>query len=189
MHVYLMRHGQTNYNVLGLCNDDPTEDVRLTQLGVEQSERAAEQLKDVSIDMIITSELPRTRQTAEIVNRGHGAQVRQHPAINDLRTGFNGRPSREHQRAIAGDRLHTRPPGGESLLEHRRRVLSFLDWLKGTGRESVLVVAHEETLRVCVAYFRGFSDDGMLNITVGNCQIFHFELDPTPLTPSAPSPG
>lgn len=180
MHVYLMRHGQTNYNVQGLCNDDPTEDVHLTRIGIEQSEQAAEQLKDISIDLIVTSELPRTRQTAEIVNRHHGVPIVEHPAINDLRTGFNGRPSTEHQQAIAGDRLRTKPPGGESLLDHKQRVLGFVEWLKGLRQDSVLVIAHEETLRVCVAYFRGFSDEGMLGIPVGNCQIFHFEFHPNP---------
>ncbi len=178
MHVYLMRHGQTNYNVQGLCNDDPAEDVHLTAAGIEQSEQAAEQLKDISIDLIVTSELPRTRQTAQIVNRHHGVKILQHPAINDLHTGFNGRPSAEHQQTIVQDRLRTKPPGGESLLEHKQRVLTFIDWLKGVGQHTVLVVAHEETLRVCVAYFRGFSDEGMLGIPVGNCQIFHFELPP-----------
>jgi len=175
-----MRHGQTNYNVLGLCNDDLAEDVHLTPAGIEQSEQAAEQLKDISIDLIVTSELPRTRQTAQIVNRHHGVKILQHPAINDLHTGFNGRPSVEHQQTIVQDRLRTRPPGGESLLEHKQRVLTFIDWLKGVGQHTVLVVAHEETLRVCVAYFRGFSDEGMLSIPVGNCQIFHFELPPNP---------
>ncbi len=36
MKTYFMRHGQTNYNVLGLCNDDPARPVHLTDLGIEQ---------------------------------------------------------------------------------------------------------------------------------------------------------
>ncbi len=37
MNLYLARHGRTNYNDLGLCNADPTVDVHLTALGIEQA--------------------------------------------------------------------------------------------------------------------------------------------------------
>ena len=34
MQLYLTRHGETNYNVLGLANDDPAADVHLTARGI-----------------------------------------------------------------------------------------------------------------------------------------------------------
>ncbi len=68
-----MRHGKTNYNILRLCNDDPKREVHLTEKGSTQAEDAANKLKNVPIVRIIVSELPRTRQTAEIVNQYHPA--------------------------------------------------------------------------------------------------------------------
>lgn len=62
------------------------------------------------------SELPRTRQTAEIINQYHGAEIVVHPAINDIVTGLNNRPTAEHRRAIAHDPLHAKPPGGRIHL-------------------------------------------------------------------------
>lgn len=74
MKLLLMRHGQTNYNRLGLCNDDPRDAVYLTDLGRRQALAAAVALRAARLEHIFVSELPRTRQTAEIVNRrvSHG---------------------------------------------------------------------------------------------------------------------
>ncbi len=178
MQVYFTRHGETNYNALGLCNDDPATDAHLTALGASQAEQAAQALKNASLELIVVSELPRTRQTAEIINRHHGAEILVHPAINDIVTGFNNRPAVEHRRAIAHDPLHAKPPGGESILEHKRRVLPFIDWLATRDHNTVLVVSHEEPLRVCIARLRGLPDREMLDIKVENCEIVPFDLSP-----------
>lgn len=174
--VYLLRHGQTNYNVLGLCNDRPTSDVRLTALGREQAESAGARLRGVRLDRILTSELPRTRETAEIVNRDRGVPVAAHPDLNDWRTGLDGRPVAELYAAIAGDPLHTRLDGGESLAEHRARVFRFFDWLRTQPDDAVLVVAHEETLRAACAYFRRLTDDAMLALRFVNGELLEFDL-------------
>lgn len=177
MNLYVMRHGRTNYNGLGLCNDDPNADVHLDDTGRQQARAAAEQLRDVHLDRIIVSPLPRTRQTAEIVNRHHGAPIEVHPAIADIRSGFDGRAVSEYFAAIAHDPLNARANDGESLLEHKQRVLDFIDWLRQQQDGNVLVVAHEETLRVFVAYFEGgVPDQRLRDIPIGNCEIRHYEV-------------
>jgi len=96
-----MRHGQSDYNVRALCNDDPRREVGLTALGVRQVEAAAERLREVPLGRILVSELPRTRRSAEIVNRYHHVPIETHAAINDIRSGFDGRPVTDYLRAIA----------------------------------------------------------------------------------------
>ena len=170
MKLYVMRHGRTNYNELGLCNDDPDADVHLNETGKRQAQAAAEQLRDATIDRIIVSPLQRTRQTAEIVNQYHQAPIEVHPDIIDIRSGFDGKAVDEYFAAIAYDPLNARVNGGESLLDHKQRVLGFIDWLQGQPSANILVVAHEETLRVFVAYFEGnVSDAGLRDIHIGNC--------------------
>lgn len=180
MQAYFMRHGQTNYNVLGLCNDDPTKNVHLTALGRQQAQTAAQQLTSVPLDQIIVSELPRTRQTAEIVNdyRQQQVPIQIHPAINDIRTGFDSCPVTEYFAAVGTHRLQQRPPGGESLLDYQARVWRFLDWLPQQPWQTVLVVAHEETLRVVMARYRGLADTVMENLVIGNCELVDFTLMP-----------
>jgi len=176
MQLFFMRHGQTNYNLLGLCNADPTRDVHLTDAGRRQAQKAAEKLKDKKLDLILVSELPRTQQTAGIVNQYHHTEIHIHPAINDIRSGFEDRPVEEYQSAIASDRLHSKFNDGESLLEHKQRIIGFLSCLQQQPFDSILVIAHEETLRVVTAYFKDLPDESMLDLHFKNCEILNFHL-------------
>jgi len=176
MHVYFMRHGQTNYNQLGLCNDDPAKDVYLTETGIQQAEQAARLLQHRPIELIVTSELPRTRQTADIINQFHHVAVITHPAINDIRSGFDGKPVADYFCAIDHDPLHTAVNGGESLLDHKQRVLSYFDWLQQQPQQAILTIAHEESMRVFFAYFNHTPDEELRNLHFGNCEVLEFRL-------------
>lgn len=178
MNLYVMRHGCTNYNELGLCNDEPCTDVHLNTIGKQQAQAAAEQLRDVILDRIIVSPLPRTRQTAEIVNQYHNAPIEAHPDITDIRSGFDGKAVAEYFAAIAHDPLKARVNEGESVLDHKRRVLGFIHWLQRQRQENILVVAHEETMRVFVAYFEGnVPDERLRDVNIGNCEYRRYKLD------------
>ena len=177
MNIYCMRHGRTNYNDLGLCNDDPSQDVRLTEIGIAQAQSAASALREVTFERILVSPLPRTRQTAEIVNRYHAAPITVHADLADIRSGFEGMPVSDYFAAISHDPLRASVNGGESLLDHKQRVLRFIDWLKVQQDKTLLVIAHEETMRVFVAYFEGGIEDSQLrDIHVGNCEYRHYVL-------------
>ena len=67
-HLYLMRHGQTLFNVYrriqGWC-DSP-----LTQLGIKQAELARNYLKDIPFDHYYISTAERACDTLEIVTEG-----------------------------------------------------------------------------------------------------------------------
>ncbi|WP_090572396.1 histidine phosphatase family protein [Nitrosomonas sp. Nm33] len=178
MDIYFMRHGRTNYNDLGLCNDDPSRDVHLTEVGIEQAKLAALALRDVAFDRIIVSPLPRTYQTAEVINCYHAVPIEVHPDLADIRSGFDGMPVSDYFSAIIHDPLRICVNGGESLLDHKQRVLRFIDWLKEQKDKTLLVVAHEETMRVFVAYFEGgVKDDQLRDIHVGNCEYKHYVLN------------
>jgi probable phosphoglycerate mutase len=173
-----MRHGRTNYNELGLCNDDPGADVHLNEIGKQQALAAAEQLRTASLDRIIVSPLPRARQTAEYVNRYHDAPIEVHPDIADIRSGFDGKSVTEYFAAIAHDPLNARANGGESVLDHKRRVSGFIHWLQQQPQQNILVVAHEETMRVFIAYYEGnIADEQLRDINIGNCEYRCYQSD------------
>lgn len=175
MTLYAMRHGRTNFNDLGLCNDNPARDVHLTPTGIAQIEAAAVQVRNVPLQRIITSELPRTRQSAEIVNRYHQVPVNAHPDLNDIRSGFDGKPVADYFAAIDADPLNTRPPDGESLHEHKQRIGRFLDWLRRQPEQTILLVVHEETLRALSALLNGLDDRQMTQLHFTNGQIVVFD--------------
>ena len=171
-----MRHGQTNYNVLGLCNDDPGKDVHLTEFGREQARLVAEKIQHERIDAIVVSELPRTRETAEIINRDHGAPIITQPLLNDIRTGLDSKPVAEYFARTEQDPLNISINKGESLLAHKHRVLQYFDWLKTLRYACVLTVAHEETLRVFYAWFNQVPDQGLRDLHFDNCQVLNYQF-------------
>ncbi|WP_313707194.1 histidine phosphatase family protein [Massilia sp.] len=57
--------------------------------------------------------------------------------------------------AWAGDLLHYRPGGGESVLDVARRVAGFLGDLRAAGHLEALVICHAGTMRLLCALFAG----------------------------------
>ena len=176
MKLYCLRHGETTYNLARLCNDDPRDPAFLTEQGIQQAEAAAERLRTVALERIFASELPRTRQTATIISRHHGLPVIVDARLNDIRSGYNNRPVSDYFAATAHDPLHARINGGESLLEHKQRVMGFLDFLRAGPRRTSLVVAHEETLRVFAAQARGLPATALRGLAFANGELLELDL-------------
>lgn len=142
MKLYVVRHGQTNYNELGLCNSDPKVDVHLTKVGIDQAHKLAENLKVVSIDQVFVSELKRTKQTAQIINEFHDAPIAVDARLNDIKFGYEGKHYSEYHSALdkAYDKWTARFNGGESITDLRMRVQDFLNDLKSKDYASALIV-------------------------------------------------
>jgi broad specificity phosphatase PhoE len=60
--VYLVRHGQTTYNVEHRVQDGSS---LLTELGYKQAQQVADRLTAISFDHLVVSDYERTKQTAE----------------------------------------------------------------------------------------------------------------------------
>ena len=66
--IYLMRHGQTDWNLFKRCNG--VTDTYLNKTGIEQANLQAEKLKDVNFDVCFCSPQTRARQFCEIIYNG-----------------------------------------------------------------------------------------------------------------------
>ena len=179
MNVYVMRHGQTNYNELGLCNDNPSVDVHLTETGIAQAEAAEKTLTSIPLSRIYVSELSRTKQTANIVNRNRGIPTYIDARLNEIKTGFDGKPAIDYFAETGHDRYNFSPPGGESIKEFQDRVAGFITELRTVREQSILIVTHEETLKVFTAYFEDLSADEMMSLNYTNCEIIKYPLLPS----------
>lgn len=71
MYLYIVRHGQTEWNVLKKMQG--SADIELNEKGLTQANTTADMLKSLTFDIIFCSPLKRAKQTAEIINskRGH----------------------------------------------------------------------------------------------------------------------
>ena len=66
MKLYFVRHGQTEANANQLFNGRNEKD--LNAVGIKQAEKLIPEVRELPIDLIITSPLKRTVHTAEILN-------------------------------------------------------------------------------------------------------------------------
>lgn len=157
MKIILVRHAQTNYNILKLANADPSVDVHLSEEGIKQAENLAELLKDVDYDVVYISELPRTRQTAEIINKYHDKELIVDPRLNDNKTGFESKPVADFLNAVesADDPWNAVFGDGESLNTAAERAQKFIDELRTKEYETVLVVTHGFITQAIFGYLEG----------------------------------
>jgi broad specificity phosphatase PhoE len=68
--VILARHAQSVFNVRGVLNGDPSIPGGLTDEGRAQARRLGERLRGQRIDLCVTTEFERTRETADIALAG-----------------------------------------------------------------------------------------------------------------------
>jgi len=176
MDVYLIRHGQTNYNLRLVINEDPKKPVFLNALGKEQAKQAAEEVKSIHFDAIFSSEFPRAKQTAAIINKYHRLPVKIDTRLNESRSGFEGRNLREFLEYIGEDIFTKKPPHGESFQEVKTRLLSFIQDIRNSDYEKVLLVSHAEPLQIINGYFMQLSDRESYAIQIDNCQIIRHKL-------------
>ena len=136
MKLYVVRHGQTNYNIANkVCGKS---DVELTDLGKQQAKKASEQLQDVSLDFIFASPLKRAYTTAKIINENHQLPIHQDQRIQEINFGkFEGVVNNEEfQYYKQNHALHY--PKGESLFQVVHRVYSFLEELEKNYPDNIL---------------------------------------------------
>ncbi len=169
MKLYLARHGRTNYNDLDLCNADPTVDVHLTETGQAQAQSLDKQLSQKNIDQIYVSQLKRTQQTAAFINTAHHAPIKIDPRLNDIRTGYESKPSREYYTALdqAENKWTARFNDGESIEDTNERVRACINELRALPHQSILIITSEAIVQTIHGILKNLSNQ--------EAQAFHVE--------------
>ncbi|MCD6177804.1 histidine phosphatase family protein [bacterium] len=167
---FLLRHGQNSHQVQKKGQIYPWPEpspILLTEKGKRDVKKAAKELKKIGIDVIYSSDVPRARQTAEIVAKELGLKVFFDSRLRDVNVGiFHGRPEEELKRAIPlRDRLTCRPPGGESWIDVQKRMLNFLQEIdKKYKNKKILIVGHKGPLWLLEAAIKGLGQKEIFEI-------------------------
>lgn len=143
-----LRHGATAANHLRLrCGGDL--DLALTEIGRAQAAEAARRIValDPPVRMIVTSDLRRTRETAEIIARAvGGVEIVVDPEFTERRLGeWNLRPIDQTEPWLERDEP---PRGGESRIEFTDRIARALRRLMVWLPEKPLLVSSKGVGRV-----------------------------------------
>jgi 2,3-bisphosphoglycerate-dependent phosphoglycerate mutase/probable phosphoglycerate mutase len=149
--LILLRHGQTDYNVDGRMQGHL--DSNLTADGHDQAAAAAPVLAELAPDRVISSDLRRAVDTAEVVAAACGLPVKFDARLRETHLGhWQGRTVAEIDRDYPGAIAEWRsdpawaPPGGESRIAVVARSRPVVDELEAefadARSETVLLVAH-----------------------------------------------
>lgn len=155
MRLWLIRHGQTPSNVLGLL-DTAVPGPGLTELGLEQAAAVPAALATAGIDAIYASSQTRAQLTAAPLATARGLDVKVRPGLREITAG--DLEMRSDQPAIqaylevvgawlSGD-LEVRTPGaGESGREVLERYDAVVEEAVSSGARGVALVSHGAVIR------------------------------------------
>ncbi len=185
MKIYLIRHGETDYNEQRRIQGRAP--AVLTRKGIQQAIEIAEKLEIEKPSIILTSEMLRAIQTAKIISEKHHIEMIPVLELNardfgDL-TGISY-PELKNKNPDLFDKLKKNrdefiAPNGESTIQVETRVKNFIQTIpqyKNLYR-SIIVVTHREVIPVFLKYI----DTGLQNIPshpyeVANCAVFTFDF-------------
>lgn len=147
--LLLIRHAETDWN--RLMRFQGHSDTPLNARGQSQAERLARRLLDEPIDLVVTSDLQRTRQTAQPLLSLRGLRSEADPVWREQAFGvFEGLDAATIQArhpdlwaAWLRHEADLAPPGGESNRQFHARALAALRGLAAAhaGRR-IAVVTH-----------------------------------------------
>jgi broad specificity phosphatase PhoE len=186
--IYLTRHGSTAYNDEDLLQG--SIDIELSKKGIRESELLAEVLEKETIDVIFHSPLTRARQTAEIVNRYHRAQLQVIDGFIEMDMGdwegLNYFKVMDQKREIFQQWLSDADmliPGGESPAQVFKRVKPGAEQILASGFANILIVAHAMVNRAILGNFLGMDVLISRRFRTDNCSLSRLMVYGTPGKP------
>ncbi len=191
--IVLVRHGVTPHTTGrrfsgGLGGDNPA----LSEEGREQAAEVAAWLVELkeSIDAVVASPVRRTRETAEAIAAALDLPVAEEPGFAEMEFGawdgltFTEVAERDKERMEAWfSDMAVPPPGGESFVEVRERVLAGLDRLldEHAGR-TVVVVSHVTPIKTLVAHAMEAPLDALFRMELSPAAVSVIAFYPDPRT-------
>jgi broad specificity phosphatase PhoE len=153
---YFVRHGESVGNAARVFTGQT--DSPLTERGRRQAETIADELAKVKFDRIVTSDLSRTRDTAQAIAKRHGLPVEVFPELREIDVGERTGSSFDEIKGLPNwsDDGFVAWPGGETFDHVVGRVRGVIDRITHESPgQTVLVVGHGGVNRILLSYFLG----------------------------------
>ncbi len=161
--LYLIRHGEAIVNVEPIIGG-MQGDRGLTPRGIAQAERLRDRLGsstcDIRPDVLISSTLPRARQTAEIIAPALGLPITWSDEVQEIRVGDADGLTLEETRqrfgrtAFDDDPYQPIAPGGENWGQFMLRVSTALHHITRLyDTKTILIVCHGGFIDGSFAHF------------------------------------
>ncbi|MCX6713837.1 MAG: class I tRNA ligase family protein, partial [Candidatus Vogelbacteria bacterium] len=147
---WLMRHGEAEANIGDTLSVSPTDPNHLTEKGKQEVKESAQKLKEGKIDLIISSDFIRIKETSQLVARELGLKLEQiifDERLREISPGsFAGKTWGDYNDSFGEriNRLNGRPDhGGENFNDVRRRAMAvFYEIDQKYQNKNILIVTH-----------------------------------------------
>lgn len=177
MNLYVVRHGQTDWNIQGRIQG--STDVELNSNGINQAKQTAELLKNIDFDVIYSSPLKRTIDTAKLINEYHNINIIKDGRIIERNFGdFEGTQNvltdisdyLDHEKNLRANNV-------ESIKDLFKRIEDFLldiyNNYKNTNA-NILIVTHGGA-SVAITAIINNQKDNLISLGMKNCECRVFE--------------
>ncbi len=179
MKVYIVRHGETDWNKEG--RRQGSIDIPLNEKGIEQANILKDKLKDIKFDLCISSPLKRAYKTAEIIYGNDNI------ITNDL---LKERYLGEYEGTTIGNskfdfyyymnyKINASDHGVEPFQDLLKRCHIFLEDLKRNYRdyENILIVTHGFCGKCLYYNLVGYNEDtDFSGFKLENCEYFAYVI-------------
>jgi broad specificity phosphatase PhoE len=184
MKIYLIRHGQTDWNIQRKIQG--SHDIPLNETGRRQAKKLAQGMDSRPVSRIFSSTLTRARETAECISSRQGVEIYFMPQLIEVEFGewegltweeIDTRFPKEHK-LWRENPAQVAPPGGETQAQIKKRCAETVhEIIKRTnGKEDAAVVSHGATLANMITYM--LRNDTKEGIIVSNSSITTIDYNP-----------
>lgn len=173
-HICLIRHGETDWNVLGKLQG--RTDTVLNDRGIMQAQQCTKHLKEMNWDVIITSPLLRAKQTAMILNEEIKVPLLEMEAFMERSFGDVEGMTAQKRMSAFPDRIY---PNQEDTHSLNHRVMNGIEEINQRyGQSKVILVAHGAVISTILANLSsGEIGSGKTNLINGSLSNIHFSED------------
>ena len=160
MNLYIVRHGQTEWNVIGRMQG--SSDIPLNRAGRQQAENVAKRFASLPLDAAYSSPLSRAYDTAAAIVRGRSLVIEKEPALIEVGFGVWEGKSFEEMDTVYAQPFHAymndpennpAQQGGDDMRLRLTDMRAFLQRLlqQYTHGENVLLVTHGFAIRILLS--------------------------------------
>lgn len=175
---FFVRHGETAANAEKRMQGQGI-DQSLTSKGEEQARDAAKKLKGSNIDLIVSSDLKRAKETADIIAKELGVEVISDKRLRERNFGvLEGTTLEDRMKNNLTELFERRHhkgaqiPGAESVEEVEQRISEILaEHKEKHGHKNIVVISHGHTLRRLFGILKKLGADGIEELRFENASI------------------
>ncbi len=181
--IYLIRHGETEWNVSRKIQGH--KDIPLTDTGIKQANLIADRLMSEDIDIIYSSDLKRAYDTAKIIGDKIGLEPNPRKEFREINFGiweglYNDKIGLEYGEEIY---LWRKEPeklkieGGETLKEVQLRAMRELESIMNMNQDkNILIVSHGVTIKTMILGILDMNLFYFKNLTIDNVSLTIIEF-------------